>query len=132
MPLLHRSQHTSDAATSCLPKDQGSLGAPFHSQIPTPVYIGAQLKANKNGDTVFTIAAEKEHAELMTKLLDCGANVDCRNGAGSSALLVYGALFRQKFTLEDAIGSHACSLEANMRVTNCIPLERSLSNQLTR
>jgi 3-oxoacyl-(acyl-carrier-protein) synthase len=31
-------------------------------------------------------------------------------------------VFRQKFTLEDAIGSHACSLEANMRVTNGIPL----------
>jgi hypothetical protein len=25
-------------------------------------------------------------------------------------------VFRQKFTLEDAIGSHACSLQANMRV----------------
>jgi hypothetical protein len=31
-------------------------------------------------------------------------------------------VFRQKFTLEDAIGSHACSLEANIRVTNSIPL----------
>jgi hypothetical protein len=31
-------------------------------------------------------------------------------------------VFRQTFTLEDAIGSHACSLEANMRVTNGIPL----------
>jgi hypothetical protein len=31
-------------------------------------------------------------------------------------------VFRQKFTLEDAIGSHACSLEANTRVTNGIPL----------
>jgi hypothetical protein len=31
-------------------------------------------------------------------------------------------VFRQKFTLDDAIGSHACSLEANMRVTNGIPL----------
>jgi hypothetical protein len=35
-------------------------------------------------------------------------------------------VFRQKFTLEDAIGSHACSLEANMRVTNGIPLGCSL------
>jgi allantoicase len=26
------------------------------------------------------------------------------------------------FALEDAIGSNTCSLEANMRVTNCIPL----------
>jgi len=32
----------------------------------------------------------------------------------------YGA--RQDFALEDAIGSHACSLEASMRVTNGIPL----------
>jgi hypothetical protein len=31
-------------------------------------------------------------------------------------------VFRQKFTLEDAIGCHACSLEANMRLTNGIPL----------
>jgi hypothetical protein len=34
--------------------------------------------------------------------------------------------FRQKFTLEDAIGSHACTLEANTRVTNGIPLGSSL------
>jgi hypothetical protein len=33
-----------------------------------------------------------------------------------------GVRFRQKFTPEDAIGSHACSLEANERVTNDIPL----------
>jgi hypothetical protein len=31
-------------------------------------------------------------------------------------------VFRQNFTLEDAIGSHVCSLEANVRVTNGIPL----------
>jgi hypothetical protein len=31
-------------------------------------------------------------------------------------------VFRQKFTLEDAIGSHACSLEVNMRATNGILL----------
>jgi hypothetical protein len=31
-------------------------------------------------------------------------------------------VFRLKFTLEDAIGSHACSLDANTRVTNGIPL----------
>jgi hypothetical protein len=35
-------------------------------------------------------------------------------------------VFRQKVALEDAIGSHACSLEANMRVTNSIPLGCSL------
>jgi hypothetical protein len=35
-------------------------------------------------------------------------------------------VFRQKSTLEDAIGSHACSLKASMRVTNGIPLGRPL------
>jgi hypothetical protein len=35
-------------------------------------------------------------------------------------------VFRQKVTLEDAIGSHACSLEANTRVTNGISLGSSL------
>jgi hypothetical protein len=35
-------------------------------------------------------------------------------------------VFRQKFTLEDAIGSHACSLQASRRVTNGIPLESPL------
>jgi hypothetical protein len=34
-------------------------------------------------------------------------------------------VFRQNFALEDAIGSHACSIEANMRVTNGIPLGES-------
>jgi hypothetical protein len=36
---------------------------------------------------------------------------------------MHGARFRQKVTLEDAIGSLTCSLEASMRVTNGIPLE---------
>jgi hypothetical protein len=35
-------------------------------------------------------------------------------------------VFRQKLTLEDAIGSHTCSLEANMHVTNGIPIGSSL------
>jgi hypothetical protein len=35
-------------------------------------------------------------------------------------------VFRQKFPLEDAIGSHACSLDADMRVTNGISLGSSL------
>jgi hypothetical protein len=41
-------------------------------------------------------------------------------------ICVYGARFRQKFTLEDAIGPHACSLQASRRVTNGILLGSSL------
>jgi hypothetical protein len=38
----------------------------------------------------------------------------------------YGAGFREKLALDDAIGSHACSLEAIICVTNGIPLGCSL------
>jgi hypothetical protein len=50
-----------------------------------------------------------------------GARI-CTNGVCAGTVRV----FRQKFTLADAIGSHACSLEANMRVTNGFPLGSSL------
>jgi hypothetical protein len=36
--------------------------------------------------------------------------------------VVHGARFRQKFTPEDAIGSHVCSLEASRTVTNGVLL----------
>jgi hypothetical protein len=35
-------------------------------------------------------------------------------------------VFRQKFAIEDTIASHACSLEASMRATYCIPVGSSL------
>jgi hypothetical protein len=38
----------------------------------------------------------------------------------------YGARFSTGFTREDAIGSHACSLEASRCATNGIPLRCSL------
>jgi hypothetical protein len=38
----------------------------------------------------------------------------------------YSVRFRRNFTLEDAIGAHACSLEASKRVTNGISLGCSL------
>jgi hypothetical protein len=40
----------------------------------------------------------------------------------ASFMLVYGARFSAEVYTEDAIGSHACSLEASRRVTNGIPL----------
>jgi hypothetical protein len=40
-------------------------------------------------------------------------------------------VFRQKLTLEDAIGSHACSLEASMRVTSSFPLGWPFSYRFT-
>jgi hypothetical protein len=50
----------------------------------------------------------------------------------SFASTLHGARFRQKFTLEDAIGSHTCSLEAPaMRVTDGIPLGRPLAYRFT-
>jgi hypothetical protein len=51
------------------------------------------------------------------------ADTDRNMNGGSSQCTV--RVFRQKFT-RGAIGSHACSLQANMRVTNGITLESSL------
>jgi hypothetical protein len=47
-------------------------------------------------------------------------------GDGRAIRLHYGTVrvFRRKFTLEDVIDSHACSLQASWRVTNGIPLGR--------
>jgi hypothetical protein len=42
---------------------------------------------------------------------------------------LYGA--RYFMEIEDAIGSHTCSLEASMRVTDDIPLGRPLSYRFT-
>jgi hypothetical protein len=50
------------------------------------------------------------------------ANGDAYGFAKVSAEKMALCAFRQKFTLEDAIGSHACSLEASMRVINGNPL----------
>jgi hypothetical protein len=56
----------------------------------------------------------------------CNTNVQarglCSKHGGSSQTLCTVRVFRLNFTLEDAIGSHACSLEASMRLTNGMPL----------
>jgi hypothetical protein len=74
----------------------------LHDKEHSPVLL---LPTNGGSATAASAAGAKRTMPTMLEL-----------GAG------YGARFRQKMTLEDAIGSHACSLEANMRVTNGIPL----------
>jgi hypothetical protein len=54
--------------------------------------------------------------DICTKILRETGSVDVVDVVGTVHV------FRQKLKLEDAIGSHTCSLEANMRVTNGIPL----------
>jgi hypothetical protein len=56
--------------------------------------------------------------------VDISANRSASIGVNTHGCTV--RVFRQKFTLEDVIGCHACSLEANTRVTNDIPLGSSL------
>jgi hypothetical protein len=52
---------------------------------------------------------------------------DAGNRVAGHAYCEYGARFRRKVTLVDAIGSHACSLETRRCVTNGTPLRRPLS-----
>jgi hypothetical protein len=65
-----------------------------------------------------------EHFAWLRKQLCKDGAVPIGPWAHTDQLILVGMLrvFRQKVTLEDAIGSHACSLEAKMRVTNGIPL----------
>jgi hypothetical protein len=73
--------------------------------------------------TLMTSHNTEGHWRIKTNCMKC-------SHSKSYDSLMHGARFRQKFTLEDAIGSHACSLEANIeantRVTNGIPLGSSL------
>jgi hypothetical protein len=57
-----------------------------------------------------------------------GAVATAAPNTGSGIVLAPGTVrvFQQKSTLKDAIGSHACSLEASRHVTNGIPLGRPL------
>jgi hypothetical protein len=57
--------------------------------------------------------------------IDTDASTAASGGVEVSEGSRHGARFRQIFTLEDAIGYHACSLEANTRVTNGIHLGSS-------
>jgi ankyrin repeat protein len=82
------------------------------------------LRTTDKGETALIKATEKKHYNVVKALLQNGdvpyqahQNVPLHND-------VYGARFPQKVTLEDAIGSHTCSLEALACVwpNNGIPL----------
>jgi hypothetical protein len=97
----------------------------FPSQISAP--------SDKNGIAKFDSLQFVDAIDGDYKVVFYFAD-DPRNGIEvfeDAIFTVYDSIFRQKFTLGDAIGSHACSLQANMRVTNCVPLGSSLSYQLT-
>jgi hypothetical protein len=70
-------------------------------------------------------AAAVESEEPTSALLPPNGTVTLpidEHTASSPVWAWHGARVRQKFTLEDAIGSQACSLEASRRVTNGILL----------
>jgi hypothetical protein len=66
--------------------------------------------------------------ELLSTPTSTTIKYDGTNVGISDTGTVYGPVrdFRQKLTLEDAIGSHTCSPEASRRVTNGIPLGRPI------
>jgi hypothetical protein len=90
-----------------------SLAPLFHGQRADKLYAFSQTNRN-------SVASLKKQDLPPYTNLPVGADTFF------DPTCLYGARFRQKFTLEDAIGSHACSLEANTRVTNGIPLGSSL------
>jgi hypothetical protein len=70
---------------------------------------------------VDTVNCVQTHTGAIGFALHSGHIYTCRWTAGVGLLDGgYGARFRQKFTFDDAIGSQACSLVANMRATTGI------------
>jgi hypothetical protein len=82
------------------------------------------------GTAKFTIeydATGKNSTTTVAPLLTVGVKEVAKRGLGyHTDPQCPVRVFRQKFTPEDAIGSHGRSLETNMRVTNGIPLGSSL------
>jgi hypothetical protein len=113
--------HTNDS--------RGDLTCTAVSSIDTFDLTAASTTASVNGATVVVDIGALDEFQLKSQILTAASD-------GSSFLAFSTAMvqdmdgtvrvFRQKFTLEDAIGSHACSLEASSRVTNGIPLGSSL------
>jgi hypothetical protein len=73
-------------------------------------------KYGLEGHSLEEIEEQCPELGIVLALLEAGADVNTPNSAGTVPV------FRQILALEDAIGSHACSFEANMRATNGIPL----------
>jgi hypothetical protein len=97
------------------------------------IQIFAQLGKRKEqllGSVVLPVGLGVDHGEPITIPLQspdlAGDAIAMWSPFSPDEQMVRCAVFRQKFTLEDAIGSRACSFEANMRVTNGILLGSSL------
>jgi hypothetical protein len=100
---------------------QGSAGPP--KDEPKVFAVIDMLRGLKEGPPCYAAPGGCQRATGLTD--ETSHSIDPANASAPQYELVRVGtvrVFRQKFTLEDAIGSHACSLQANMRVTNGIPL----------
>jgi hypothetical protein len=104
------------------------LGRPLHL-TGTTVNSVQTLKGEPLFETELanlTITLMQTAAEMNARVRVQDLTLIDRSGGGKLYPHIVSSgtvrVFRQKFTLEDAIGSHACSLEASRRVTNGIPL----------
>jgi hypothetical protein len=69
-----------------------------------------------NGD-VLRITLDMQRGQITFKKVGSSGATTVTQWVGEQEKLCTVRVFRQKFTLEDAIGSHACSLEANTPLT---------------
>ena len=104
MPPYTTATHTVLLARSHLPlRTRVAATGSQVSQAPVNEPISGASALNITNDTPPTMLVQAEDDPVHVENARC---------AFSDAI----------FALEDAIGSHACSLEANMRVTNGSPL----------
>ena len=107
----NKNKHTEQAESSPSTGMQQAAPTPAPAPAPTPAPTPAAAAAAQ----LDASTALEEPTADFSKLL-----------AAFATAIGYGARFSTEITLEDAIGSHACSLEASRRVTNVIPLGRPL------
>jgi hypothetical protein len=99
-----------------------------------PIPLAPQPPASAIGNVKATVVAGdavRVFGRSLGWTTTAAAGAESCWGCAASELICTVRVFRQKVALEDVIGSHVCSLEASMRVTNAIPFGSSLSYQLT-
>jgi hypothetical protein len=88
---------------------------------------GEGVGAKKQGATEIMLPVPRPHGLGLGANRDTTMKPDKRGGHNRRYIKPgAGRVFKQNLALDDAIGSHACSLEENMRVTNAIHLGCSL------
>eukprot|EP00094_Tigriopus_californicus_P009181 TCALIF_08851-PA protein Name:"Similar to Ankrd17 Ankyrin repeat domain-containing protein 17 (Mus musculus)" AED:0.38 eAED:0.38 QI:0/0.53/0.37/0.75/1/1/16/0/2553 len=131
--LLQPPQFPTDPATSTDPNVSGDLFAGgLDNQIcqlsgqagPTPL-VDLDSETDSNHDTALTLACAGGHEELVTLLLDRGANIEHRDKKGFTPLILAATAGHEKVV--EILLEHSADIEAQSERTKDTPLSLACS-----